>query len=638
MSPTERLSIESLTDSTRRTVLKLAVGVGAVSTFGSTPAAADEPIEIEDWDDLNEIRNDLESEYVLTADLDKDTAGYNEHVDNPEGGWKPIDPDRIDFFDGNDHTIADLVIDRPDEDGIGLFRIFYGNMTIQNLHLENIDITANGTFSDPVGGLAGKSDGDCVIENISVSGTVTATEGNRVGLLVGDTFNTDLIKDCETSGSVSGSRRVGGLVGRLDGDDTDNDGAVIENCNSSAEVTTIEDPAESTGEFGGLVGDVQPGALVQDSFATGDVSGNDDAGGLAGQVLGRVRRCYASGEVTSNGSAGGLADNLSGNDDEAIIEQSYAVGSVPFEGSTGGLVNSVSDGATVRNSYAAVAGELGGGLVHFTVGENIEIIDSYWDETVSGVSESDGGVGLETTDMQGETAENTMPELDYVDTWQTVVENADINTVTPDGDGYPILATIDTKTQLDAQSKSSEPDGPADFSVEITSPTDSEEVTENEALDVDVVVANTGGEVAEKTIELTSPIEDDVNVELDGGETAAVQFEIPSDEIVGNVQITVESPNDTDQVTVTAVDPCFIATAAYDTPAADEIDVLRDFRDDVLRQHVLGRLFVKTYYRSSPPIAQWIRRNRTRRELVKQYFVEPLVDVVQTRRSIWKRE
>jgi hypothetical protein len=59
---------------------------------------------------------------------------------------------------------------------------------------------------------------------------------------------------------------------------------------------------------------------------------------------------------------------------------------------------------------------------------------------------------------------------------------------------------------------------------------------------------------------------------------------------------------------------CFIATAVYGSYDAPEVLILRRFRDIYLDTKYLGRLFIKAYYRLSPPIANWIKnKNRLKR-------------------------
>ena len=81
---------------------------------------------------------------------------------------------------------------------------------------------------------------------------------------------------------------------------------------------------------------------------------------------------------------------------------------------------------------------------------------------------------------------------------------------------------------------------------------------------------------------------------------------------------------------------CFIATAAYGSPAAEQINVLREFRDGVLLESTAGSQFVALYYRLSPPIADFISGNSFLRTLVREVLVDPVVWVVGAAGDIWR--
>lgn len=53
---------------------------------------------------------------------------------------------------------------------------------------------------------------------------------------------------------------------------------------------------------------------------------------------------------------------------------------------------------------------------------------------------------------------------------------------------------------------------------------------------------------------------------------------------------------------------CFIATSAFESPLAQEVQILRFYRDQNLRASSMGRAFILFYYRHSPKIASFLDR------------------------------
>ena len=80
---------------------------------------------------------------------------------------------------------------------------------------------------------------------------------------------------------------------------------------------------------------------------------------------------------------------------------------------------------------------------------------------------------------------------------------------------------------------------------------------------------------------------------------------------------------------------CFIATAAYGSDTAKEIDILREFRDTVLLPNSLGAKFVSLYYKISPPIANFISQHEVLRTAVRVGFVDPIVKILNWTHDFW---
>ena len=223
-----------------------------------------------------ELVNGGKTDINITLDKNIDLTGK---------GWTPIgtsfDNSYKGTFDGGGHTITGLTITTKDQ-FVGLFGYLNRAGTVKNVVMEGIQITSNHMFGN-TGGVAGFSWG--TIENCSVSGSVSGTK--CVGGVVG-AQKAGSITGCSSSATVKGTVDVGGVAGEKWGSMTA--------CYATGNVTLeIDSPKNLSG--GGLVG-FNGGSSVLACYATGNVTstgsstGNVHIGGFLGDNYTTVTACY----------------------------------------------------------------------------------------------------------------------------------------------------------------------------------------------------------------------------------------------------------------------------------------------------------------------------------------------------------
>lgn len=248
---------------------------GNVASFDTLGFAAgkgteEEPYYIETWDQLDNLRNYTDSNFILNNSLDNETSGYEDAHDE-EKGFDPIG----DFnegslfngtFNGSGYSINELYIER-EEEFVALFRILGENAQVKDLGLNNVNITG-----------------------------YKESEEEGTGVLVGS--NSGLIENVYTTGKVEGVD-VGGLVG-----------ANIGNIKSS--VSKVDVLGNEGVLAGGLV--AYNAGNISDSYSAADVQG-DISGGLIGFNKGNdsyVNRTYSVGYVEGERVGGAVGNHSSG--------------------------------------------------------------------------------------------------------------------------------------------------------------------------------------------------------------------------------------------------------------------------------------------------------------------------------------
>lgn len=401
-----------------------------VCSSGGTGTEED-PIVICNADDLNAVRLNLDANYVLGKDIDLKCYSRRE-----EEGWEPIGTDSSPFsgsFDGQNHIISNMYINRPTTSYVGLFG-YIDFSIIKNLTIIDFNITGY----EYVGGLTGYS-ADNNISNISSQGTTNAKQA--VGGLIGySTF--DYISNCNSKGSVIVNNiSVVGFAGGLIGIFSEDQGDILEDSFSSATVGALN-PARSY--MGGLIG-YSSSERISGCYATGKVYGSGYVGGLIGysSYTNTIENCFATGEIIFNqveGKTGGLIGyseggdikksyaicSILGDDQEYIggligqlasgsVSDCYSIGEISGYNFVGGLIGSNEGTDIITSSYAAVevsGNSSVGGLLGYN--ENGAFTGSYWDTNISETLLSDGGEGKTTEEMK---QQQTYVGWDFTNVW-----------------------------------------------------------------------------------------------------------------------------------------------------------------------------------------------------------------------------
>lgn len=233
------------------------------------------------------------------------TVYLMENLDLAGSEWEPIGA--FDgTFDGNNLSISNLYVNKPDQDNVGLFST--GAMTIKNLVLHNADVKGHGG----VGAVAGENS-YITVDNVSVTGLIRIEGNYKVGGILGGTYNP--ITNCTVEG-ITGSYikgvysaekfegdNVGGIIGftgELHSITEDN----ISNCHVSG--VTVS----GTRKVGGVVGYLHHGQGVShSSFSNGTVAGTAEPEYVQSQGIDMIAIGGIVGQTHDANAAQSIKDN-----------------------------------------------------------------------------------------------------------------------------------------------------------------------------------------------------------------------------------------------------------------------------------------------------------------------------------------
>lgn len=215
-----------------------------------------------------------------------------ENINLTDIDWTPIGTDYYNqytgAFDGGNHTITGLTVTGSNEFA-GLFGFIGSGGKVKDVTLKEVKIESDNDMSD-VGGVVGWSYG--TIENCSVSGSVIGRGTiSIVGGVVGYQWDGS-ITGCSSSATVNAGNTAGGVAGHT------TMGAAMTASYATGDVT-VENDGTSNAWAGGIVGMNGGSSTLTACYAAGNVSGSGSGtihvGGAVGENYNTLTACYWSG-------------------------------------------------------------------------------------------------------------------------------------------------------------------------------------------------------------------------------------------------------------------------------------------------------------------------------------------------------
>lgn len=278
------------------------IPVTVAVTFSGGEGTESEPYVITTAEQLNGLRfytgEGGEGTYFeLMGDIDLSDPDF---VDDASG-WVPIGSASGDPFsahlDGNGFTLGNLSIDRPEHADQGLFGRL-SEATVTNLHLETVSVSGQGR----VGALAGRIQ-NALVQGVTASGSVTTINtfisGSNAGGLIGYATNSEIIDSGADVAVTAVDHNSGGLVGS----------ALYTDIRASYARGDVVGNGSEAINVGGLVGLLNTGSTVENSYATGTVNAPDagSSGGLVGDLdAGAVINAFYTDDQFGEGPAKGM--------------------------------------------------------------------------------------------------------------------------------------------------------------------------------------------------------------------------------------------------------------------------------------------------------------------------------------------